>query len=178
MGVLRWIFFLPSFHIVSNERLIGSTIKGVKEFFIWVFSERKTQGKEWKCPYPWVSNPCWSISLFEKTKPSHHRMPHCRAGEQGHTQRVGLLWKDHRWDTWGANPDWGKSALLILFKNTFQLKAKGNHNICTLLLFEISNIIYYGQGKNFSQTLKLFKWNYFTWFSANAQMVLESNNSY
>lgn len=64
--------------------------------------------------------------------------------------------KGHKWETWGVKPRVGKSAPLILFKNTFPLKGKENHNIWIFLSLEI-NIIYYGQSKNFSQTLKLFQ---------------------
>lgn len=71
----------------------------------------------------------------------------------------------------------------ICFFNSFsksfsvERKPKSQYSDPPLSL-EINNIIYYGQCVNISQPLKLFKWNYSTWFDTNAQIVLRSINSY
>lgn len=92
---------------------------------------------------------------------------------------MGFLWKDQRWDTQRVKLGGGKSVPLILFKILFSWK-KTQITIfwSSSLSRKINNIIYYGQCENISQPLKLFKWNYSTWFGTNAQMVLRSNNSY
>lgn len=40
------------------------------------FLRKENPRERMRMPYTWVSSPCWSISLFKKTKPSHHRMQH------------------------------------------------------------------------------------------------------
>lgn len=179
---MMWFFSgLFSPHIISNERLIESTIRGVKELFIRSFSGRKESPTtriptsltlEWA--HPADQSTCateeWNfLPLDAALQGQIHGAKHNGWG----------FYERTRGGTCGESNLEEENLSFNPFQNTFQLKENQNHNILVLPSFSKLIILFlWLMWEHHSQPLKLLKWNYSTWFDTNAQMVLRSNNSY